>query len=110
MYRFLLSHVLTTVQRTYQTLMFLIYKDICISVFQSNLSRVSVKGSTNSLSAIETADELSDVESVAFEEADTASSQHPLFLHLMCSIRDRSLTGSEIGLIHVNTLPTCLGT
>ena len=70
---------------------------------------MSVKGSTNSLSAVETADELSEVESVAFEEADVRSSQHPLFLHLMCSIRDRSLAGSEIGLIHLNTLPTCLG-
>lgn len=77
--------------------------------FQSSLSRVSIKGSTTSLSAIETAEERSEVESIAFDDSEAFSSQHPLFLHLMCSIRDRSVTGSEIGLIPVNTLPTCLG-
>ena len=35
-------------------------------------------------------------------------STHPLFLHLMCSLRDRNLAGSEMGLLPVDTLPTCL--
>ncbi len=72
------------------------------------MSRISVKGSTCAVSELGSAKVLSDVGSSTDSESDDLSQPQPLFLHLTCSLRNKNQV-SDMALLPVNTLPTCLG-
>ena len=78
-------------------------------LFQSDLSRISVQGSTCGISELESTNVLSDLGSIASVDDEEVSQAHPLFLHLTCSLRNKNHAGSDMALLPVRTLPTCLG-
>ena len=80
---------------------------LCIT-FQSDISVLSVKGSTDIGTEVADFSVMSGGESLE-DDFDDTTEPAPLFLHLTCSVRDRSQLGSTINPVPIQNLPTCLG-